>query len=87
MSCHRSYVSVAVVGELIYAIGGWNGYCRLKTAERYNCKMNMWSNIAPMNEERRDASATALNGKVYIDIHLTMLFSYLDYGVECNNDR
>jgi kelch-like protein 10 len=58
MSCHRSYVSV---GELIYAIGGWNGYRRLKTAERYDCKMNMWSNIAAMNEERRDESATALN--------------------------
>jgi len=51
---------VAAVGEVIYAIGGWNGTRRLKTAERYDCKMNMWSNIAAMNVERRDASATAL---------------------------
>jgi hypothetical protein len=55
---------VAAVGEAIYAIGGWNGTRRLKTAERYDCKMNMWSNIAAMNEERRDASATALNGNM-----------------------
>jgi len=60
--CHRCYVSVAVLNDLIYAMGGYDGYHRQKTAERYNYKTNQWSLIAPMNVQRSDASATTLNG-------------------------
>lgn len=60
----RCYVSVAVLDGLIYAIGGFNGYGRLKTAERYNTNTNQWTMMAPMNVRRSDASATSLQGKV-----------------------
>lgn len=64
--CRRCYVSVAVLNNLIYAMGGYDGYHRQKTAERYDYKTNQWSLIAPMNVQRSDASATTLNDKIYI---------------------
>lgn len=67
----RCYVSVAVLNDLIYAMGGYDGYYRQNTAERYNYKTNQWSLIAPMNCQRSDASATTLNGnsdKIYFVI-------------------
>lgn len=59
----RCYVSVAVLGNLIYAMGGYDGHHRQNTAEKYNYKYNQWSLIASMNVQRSDASATALNSK------------------------
>jgi kelch-like protein 10 len=48
---------------MVYAIGG-GLFWKLKTVERYDCKSNQWSLIAPMNVEKTYASATVLNGKV-----------------------
>lgn len=62
--CRRCYVSVAVLNDLVYAMGGYDGYHRQKTAERYDYKTNQWSLIAPMNVQRSDASATTLNGTI-----------------------
>jgi kelch-like protein 10 len=59
----RSSLSVAVLDELVYAMGGG---VRGKTAERYDYRTNRWSMIAPMNEKRDSASATTLNGKIYV---------------------
>jgi len=59
---------VAVLNNLVYAMGGYDGYHRQKTAERYNYKTNQWSLIASMNVQRSDASATTLNGTILISI-------------------
>jgi kelch-like protein 10 len=56
--CH----SVAVLDELVYAMGG----CRSNTAERYDYRTNKWSMIAPMYEIRSNAGAATLNGKIYV---------------------
>ncbi|KDR10055.1 Kelch-like protein 10 [Zootermopsis nevadensis] len=43
------------------------GGCRCdRTAESYDPKTNKWSWIAPMNTERSDGSAAALNDKMYV---------------------
>ena len=60
----RCYVSVAVLGKIVYAMGGYDGHHRQSTAERYNYKTNQWSLIASMNVQRSDASATMLNGEL-----------------------
>ncbi|KAL1006461.1 hypothetical protein UPYG_G00072690 [Umbra pygmaea] len=62
----RCYVSVTVMDCCIYALGGFDGHARLNTAERFEPDSNQWTRIAPMAEQRSDASATTLHGKVYI---------------------
>jgi hypothetical protein len=57
---------VAVLGDVVYAMGGRDGRFLYKTAERYDSKRNRWSLIAPMNEKHPYASATALNGNMNI---------------------
>jgi hypothetical protein len=52
---------------VMYVMGGYDeDVTTLKTAERYDPKTDRWSPIAEMNVERFRASATALNGKVYV---------------------
>lgn len=63
MNARRCYVSVAVLGETIYAMGGYDGHHRQNTAERFNHRTNQWSLVAPMNAQRSDASAAALDSK------------------------
>jgi N-acetylneuraminic acid mutarotase len=57
---------VAVLGDVLYVMGGLDGKSKLKTAERYDPKTDRWSPIADMNVERLNASATALNGNMNI---------------------
>ena len=45
MNEKRCYVSSAELGGYLYAIGGFNGTERLKSAERYDPKTNQWSFI------------------------------------------
>ncbi len=75
----RCYVSAAVLDGLIYAIGGFSGYGRLKTVERYDTNTNQWTLMAPMNERRSDASATSLQGKVSTCTHDSTLYSENKY--------
>lgn len=64
MHSRRCYVSVTVLNDFIYAMGGFDGYTRLNTAERYEPQTNQWTLIAPMHEQRSDAGATTLHDKV-----------------------
>ncbi|RUS89374.1 hypothetical protein EGW08_002894 [Elysia chlorotica] len=76
MNIKRSYVSVALLDGHIYAMGGFEGpprnpsgvinSPRLRSAERFNPLTNQWTLIANMRERRSDASATSLNGEIYI---------------------
>jgi N-acetylneuraminic acid mutarotase len=69
MFCSRTDFSVAVLGDVLYAMGGYGGYAgssEQNTAERYDSKKDRWSLIAPMKVKRWDASATALNGNMNI---------------------
>lgn len=64
MHSQRCYVSVTILDDNIYAMGGFDNYWRLNTAERYEPERNQWTRIAPMHQKRSDASATSLHGKV-----------------------
>lgn len=48
MNMERCYVSVAVIGRKIYAIGGYNGRFRLNTAEYFNIDTNQVRGRYPM---------------------------------------
>lgn len=58
----RCYVSVGILDNLIYAMGGYDGQHRQNTVERYNPKTNQWSMVVPMHMQRSDACATTLDG-------------------------
>ncbi|PVD31130.1 hypothetical protein C0Q70_10408 [Pomacea canaliculata] len=62
----RCYVSVALLNDFIYAMGGFDGHVRQNSVERYNPATNQWSLVQPMNHQRSDARATTLEGKIYI---------------------
>ncbi|XP_021923145.1 kelch-like protein 10 [Zootermopsis nevadensis] len=62
----RSDLMVAVLRGAVYAMGGKDYRWIKRTAERYDCKTNQWSLIAPMNRRRRGASAAVLNDKIYV---------------------
>jgi hypothetical protein len=62
----RFYHCVAVLGDVLYVMGGHEDYSTLKSAERYDPKMDRWSPIAPMRVWRNAASATALNGNMNV---------------------
>jgi hypothetical protein len=57
---------VAVLGDVLYVMGGTNYYSTTTTAERYDPKTKRWSPIADTNVKRWRASATALNGNMNI---------------------
>ena len=76
MYVRRGFISVAVLDGLIYAIGGFDGQQRLKTVERYDPNTNQWTMMAPMNEQRSDASATSLQGRVRALTHDSTLFCW-----------
>lgn len=51
----RMAVGVAVVNRLLYAIGGYDGHERHKSAECYHPENNEWTMIAPMHVARSGA--------------------------------
>ena len=67
----RCYVSVAILDNQIYAMGGYDGHHRQNTVERYNPRSNQWSMVEPMHiahctmhMQRSDACATTLNWEI-----------------------
>ncbi len=46
----------------LYAMRGFDGHVRQNTTERSTPSENQWSLIAPMHQERSDASGAALDG-------------------------
>ena len=58
----RCYVSVAVHDMYVYALGGFDGRTRQRSAERFNPASNQWSMIQPMLCPRSDGGAATLKG-------------------------
>ena len=65
LSIGRSGAGVAVVDNMIYVCGGFDGSQHLSTVECYNPRMDMWTNVSSMSNARCYSSTTALQKKVY----------------------
>ena len=52
LNTSRSGVGVGVLGEAMYAMGGYDGRSCLKTVERYDPLVDIWSFVAPTNVTR-----------------------------------
>lgn len=69
----RIGVGVAVVKRLLYAVGGYDGNCRLNTVECYNPERDSWTLVASMNTNRSGAGIL-----FYVYIYLLLLpFLYI----------
>uniref|UniRef100_A0A4W4DWV4 Kelch like family member 10 n=1 Tax=Electrophorus electricus TaxID=8005 RepID=A0A4W4DWV4_ELEEL len=85
-------ITVCVLGFcakwlLSTAMGGFDGYVHLNTTEHYEPATNQWAMIAPMHEQRSDASATTLHPKVCISVGFNgneCLFTAEAYNPETN---
>lgn len=69
MKTPRRNVGVAVIDNLVYAVGGSNRddgtRSNLNSMERYNPEQDEWEDMPPMHRSRGAASVTALNGCLY----------------------
>ncbi|KAG1666210.1 Kelch-like protein 10 [Nymphon striatum] len=66
MCCSRCYVSVAVLGGFVYAVGGMECPNTLGTVEKYDPSSNQWNYVASMNFVKSSASVNVINGKLYV---------------------
>ena len=58
-------VGVAVVGELLFAIGGFDDSSPLDSVERYDPKTNQWTYVAKMTTCRGGVGAGAMGGRLW----------------------
>ncbi|XP_055696149.1 kelch-like protein 5 [Lutzomyia longipalpis] len=56
----RDSIGVALLGERILAVGGYDGNQYLKTVEQYDPETNEWSQLAPLNFSRAGACVVAI---------------------------
>jgi hypothetical protein len=57
----RSRVGVGVMGNKLYAIGGYDGTDRLSTVEEFDPSTKQWSKVTSMHCKRRLVSHTYQN--------------------------
>jgi N-acetylneuraminic acid mutarotase len=62
----RDALSVTVINDTLYAIGGYDGVAYLPTVELYDPATDHWTTKAPMPTARAIATALALDGKLYV---------------------
>ncbi|XP_071629820.1 kelch-like protein 5 [Temnothorax longispinosus] len=65
MNVHRQKLGVAVLGGLLYAVGGYDGRCSLNAVERWDPGTNQWNSICPMSVQRSGIGVAVLNDKLY----------------------
>ena len=66
MSKCRAGVGVAVLNDLLYAVGGYDGQSYSNSVERYNPQTNQWSSdIAPMSSCQKSFKVAVLDGFLY----------------------
>ena len=66
MQDRRSGVGVIAHGPYVYAIGGFNGVARMKSAERYDVLLRKWSYIPDMHQKRSNFAVAILNDIIYV---------------------
>ncbi|KAK6039131.1 kelch repeat protein [Cooperia oncophora] len=65
-SCLTRYgAGVAVLDNLLYAVGGHNGRTRLSSVERLDPRVGKWENVCPMLEPRYHFGTAVFDGHLY----------------------
>lgn len=66
MSSARSGVGVVAYKWGIYAIGGYNGFSRLTTCERYDTRTKEWTPLAEMYTPRSNFGLDVMDGCIFV---------------------
>lgn len=67
MNIERHALSVASIGDVFYALGGWiDGKECSAVLESYNSKINTWSILNKMNHARKLHGVTSYDNKIYV---------------------
>lgn len=62
----------------IYAVGGYDSNCQLRSVERYCTETNVWQYVAPMNSPRSALSVAVICSKLYALGKSVVIFSNLN---------
>lgn len=65
MEARRSTLGVAVLGNCIYAVGGFDGSTGLNTAEMFDPRTKEWKSIAAMSTRRSSVGVAVVNSLLY----------------------
>eukprot|EP00808_Paulinella_micropora_P016671 g10369.t1 len=66
LSCPRDGCNSAVIGDTIYAIGGYTGTTRLRSVESFSARTKEWRSVAPMPTERCYGVAGVVDCDIYV---------------------
>ena len=78
LNTSRSGVGVGVLGEAMYAMGGYDGRSCLKTVERYDPLVDVWSLVAPTNITRSFPGMGVLLIQGLAIVQLFFMLQYVD---------
>ena len=59
------FSGVVAIGNVIYAVGGYDGREQLNSVERYNVQDDTWTAVARMKHRRSALSVAVHNGMIY----------------------
>lgn len=60
MRIGRDAIGVCLLGERLFAVGGYDGNSYLKLVEAYDAEENKWHQVASLNNERAGACVVAI---------------------------
>ncbi|KAK3091829.1 hypothetical protein FSP39_022975 [Pinctada imbricata] len=66
MQVPRSELGLAMLDGYMYAVGGWDGNCRLDSVEQYNLYTNQWCYIANMKMALTSPAVVAVDGCLFV---------------------
>ena len=64
--CVSFVLGLTILDGHVYAIGGWDGNCRLDSVERYDPGTNSWAFIPPMKMALTSPAVATLKGFLYV---------------------
>lgn len=63
---------VIAMESYVYAVGGYDSTCQLRSVERYSLDKDCWEFVAPMNSPRSALSVAVICNRLYaLGNHLT----------------
>lgn len=65
MPSRRCRAGLAVIGDKVYAVGGFNGSLRVRTVDVYDAATDSWSTCSGMEARRSTLGVAVLNGCIY----------------------